>query len=61
MSQHVFETTLDGKAVSVLLGWDRPLQQVFLVIDEVQEVDAVEERIVYSNIGNTEQVHAPRG
>lgn len=33
MSQHLFETTLHGEAVTILMGWDKPLQGFFLVID----------------------------
>lgn len=33
MSQHIFSTAVDGKPVSVMLGWDRPLQQYFMVVE----------------------------
>lgn len=32
MSQHHFSTTLAGRPVTVLLGWDRPLGHVFMVV-----------------------------
>ena len=40
MSQHYFESTHNGSAVTVLVGWDRPLQSYFMVIERVvAEVD----------------------
>ena len=33
MSQHHFFTLHDNKKTQILLGWDRPLQGFFLVID----------------------------
>lgn len=33
MSQHKFSLTREGKMISVLAGWDRPLQQVFLCVE----------------------------
>jgi len=33
MSQHRFRIMRDGKLISVLAGWDRPLQQVFCMIE----------------------------
>lgn len=36
MSQHTFNTTTSsGSRVQVLMGWDRPLQQFFLVVEEL--------------------------
>ncbi|MEW7972792.1 MAG: hypothetical protein AB2821_04825 [Candidatus Thiodiazotropha endolucinida] len=33
MSQHYYhETDLKGSCITVLLGWERPLQYVFLVV-----------------------------
>jgi hypothetical protein len=32
MSQHIFSTTVNGEEISVLMGWDRPLQGFFLVV-----------------------------
>lgn len=43
MSQHYFETTRAGAPVTVLLGWDRPMQCFFLVVED-------SERVVYSNL-----------
>jgi len=57
MSQHYFSGVLDkGDEVDVLTGWDRPLQQFFLVItakagnSNYQESDG----IVYSNLFDIE-------
>lgn len=33
MSQHVFESQHQGKQISILMGWDRPLQGFFMVIE----------------------------
>jgi hypothetical protein len=50
MSQHNFSTTYLGKSVNVLLGWDRPLQYVFMVIIESLTTDNDDEKIIYSNL-----------
>ena len=47
MSQHLFSTQCNGKAVVVLMGWDRPLQGFFLV---VEEDDDEADEYVYSNM-----------
>jgi len=44
MSQHYFETTRAGAPVTVLLGWDRPMQCYFLTVEDPQ-------CIVYSYLG----------
>ncbi len=46
MSQHYFQTSFAGTDIHILMGWDRPLQGFFLV---VQKGD-VEEDIIYSNL-----------
>lgn len=33
MSQHYFSTQHNGEAITVLLGWDRPLGHFFLVVE----------------------------
>lgn len=33
MSQHYFSTSLAGRPVTVLLGWDRPLGHLFMVVE----------------------------
>lgn len=47
MSQHIFHTTHEGRPVSVLMGWDRPLQGFFMVI---QDESKKEEFCVYNNL-----------
>lgn len=37
MSQHRFNTVAQGLAIQVLCGWDRPLQQYFLVIQALDD------------------------
>ena len=41
MSQHRFLTSRQGEQISVLLGWDRPLQCFFMVIERVQPAGAI--------------------
>lgn len=58
MSQHIVQSRYRGEPVSVLLGWDRPLQQFFLVIErtaldsQADEEDA--EPFVYTNLEDPE-------
>jgi hypothetical protein len=33
MSQHYFDTTWGSQLISILMGWDRPLQGYFMVIE----------------------------
>jgi hypothetical protein len=47
MSQHLFSTQFDGKPVVVMMGWDRPLQGFFLV---VEASDDENEEYVYTNL-----------
>jgi hypothetical protein len=47
MSQHNYATTYAGQPVNIMMGWDRPLQGYFLVI-ELSESRA--EGCVYSNL-----------
>lgn len=35
MSQHIFETMLNGEKIEVFAGWDRPLRGFFLVIERL--------------------------
>ena len=50
MSQHYYETMLRGQAAIVTMGWDRPLQGFFLII-EVGAADEFEEPF-YSNLND---------
>lgn len=36
MSQHCFETEHQGEPIRVLLGWDRPVNDFFLVIERTE-------------------------
>lgn len=48
MSQVKFKTTLNGKPVEVMAGWDIPLQGFFLTVFDLAE-DA-EEECIYSGM-----------
>jgi hypothetical protein len=45
MGQHIHRTKIDNKTVTIRAGWDRPLQQFFMVI----ELDD-EDGMLYSNL-----------
>ena len=47
MSQHYFETQHEGKPVTVVMGWDRPLQGFFMVIEKASDT---EDEYLYSNL-----------
>lgn len=55
MSQHFYDGTYRGVPVTVLMGWDRPLSQFFLVVQHRQDAEVNGERedndegIIYSN------------
>jgi hypothetical protein len=50
MSQHYYhETDPDGSCITVLLGWDRPLQHVFLDVTK-ESNDRKTEEMLYSNL-----------
>ncbi len=57
MSQHHWETSVAGKRLAVLMGWDRPLQGFFCVVRELTEknaspedVDGEEDLYLYCNL-----------
>ena len=52
MSQHYFDTTCAGEPASVLMGWDRPLQGYFMVIDSARR-----DEYVYSNLEDLALAH----
>lgn len=62
MSQHIFNTNWNGKAISVLMGYDRPLDGYFMVIDRIQSDqvgDELEDEFenddyIYSNLFESE-------
>lgn len=51
MSRHYFQTTYAGKPVEVLMGFDRPLNGFFMVIDYLEpEEDDENDGYIYSNM-----------
>lgn len=56
MGQHIYKTKLENKVpITVRAGWDRPLQQFFMVIELDDEEDWTEENNgqLYSNLDDT--------
>lgn len=61
MSQHVFTTTHEGSAIEVLMGWDRPGQGFFMVvekidIDEKDDADLDDDAYIYTNLYDPELI-----
>lgn len=55
MSQHHFNTVHKGYPITVILGWDRPMQHLFLLIRKPAEleddtVQVLDENFLYSNL-----------
>lgn len=50
MSQHRFSTTHNGEKTRLLMGWDKPLQGYFLVIEKASD----EDEPFYSNLLHAE-------
>ena len=52
MSQHFYSTNFQGKQIMVLCGWDKPMQQYFLVIEYEELTDDIsdEDAYIYSNL-----------
>jgi len=50
MSQHVFETMLNGEKIEVFAGWDRPLHGFFLVIERLDLEDRNTGSYLFSNL-----------
>ena len=53
MSHHIFQTALNGRPVTVDLGWDRPLQYVFMTVssqDSKTSPDEDSSPYLYSNL-----------
>lgn len=50
MSQHVTFSTYQGQSITILMGWDRPLQGFYMVITYEGE----ENEILYSNLDDPE-------
>lgn len=47
MSQHFYNTNHNGKPISVLMGWDKPLQGFFMVIEDKTSKG---DDFIYSNL-----------
>ena len=55
MSQHYFETSHKGFPITVVLGWDRPMQHFFLLVRKPAELEddtiqVLDENFLYSNL-----------
>ena len=53
MSHHIFQTELNGRPVTVDLGWDRPLQYVFMTVSSQDPKDPPDDDsspYLYSNL-----------
>lgn len=59
MSQHYFETQHGDRPVTILMGWDRPLQGFFMVI-EAEGVEDDGQDYIYSNLTDR-QLRSVRG
>jgi hypothetical protein len=51
MSQHYFDTSLGDEPITVMLGWDRPLQGYFMLIESTQR-----DGYIYSNLEDIDLV-----
>jgi hypothetical protein len=60
MSQHAFATRHQGKAVTVIYGFDRPLQYVFMLIEN-DEAIVEDDAYVYSNLSDAKSIGAGEG
>ncbi len=49
MSRHRFKTTLQGRPISVDMGWDRPLQGFFMLVQR-EDASIEEESFLYDNL-----------
>ena len=52
MSQHSFNTTLEGRRVIVVVGYDRPLRGFFCFVEKCDADDTEEDEFVYSNLND---------
>ncbi|WP_396334093.1 hypothetical protein [Burkholderia anthina] len=54
MSSHTHRTSHRGRAVRIQAGWDRPLQQYYLIVEILNpaEADAEEDGYLYSNLSD---------
>lgn len=49
MSRHCFRTALQGRPISVDMGWDRPLRGFFMVVQR-DDANIEEETFLYDNL-----------
>lgn len=55
MSQHHFRTLHQGSAITVMLGWDRPIGHFFMVIErDAPGKEGDEDGYLYSNLNESE-------
>ena len=52
MTQHYYPTEHQGKPATILMGWDRPLQGFFMVIEDGQNRG----EYIYSNLDDPELI-----
>ena len=52
MSQHSFSTTLEGRPVIVVVGYDRPLRGFFCFVEKCDIDGEDEDEFVYSNLND---------
>lgn len=57
MSAHLMKTEVDGRALEVQIGWDRPLQYFYLV---VEDPGSTSDSPVYSNLDDPVCARNPR-
>ncbi len=52
MSQHIFYTMREGEQTKIMMGWDRPLQGYFMVIEKETDVDVPFWSNLYQKLSN---------
>ena len=55
MSQHYFQTSYEGRSVTVVVGFDRPLRGFFCFVERNDAGD--DEEFAYSNLDDPKLVH----
>ncbi len=59
MSQHYFHTALQGEPITVLMGWDRPLSQFFLIVERQSPGPGQDDYIYVSDMDPAARAHTP--
>ena len=54
MSQHIFTTAHKGRPIEIMIGWDRPLQGYFMVIEYTDGADDDDNPYLYSNLNDAD-------